>query len=284
MTLKETEEYILNRILLNYNYDEAKSIAKMLLKFHLKYDDIYYSMSYQKQLQGNIMGFINESVNRLQWNEPIQYVLGEAHFMGYDFIVTPDVLIPRRETEELVDLIVKRNNTNQELTVLDIGTGTGCIAIALNKLLLHSKVYAMDTSEAALDIAFRNSVKLKSTIEFLHADVLQLEAIEIDKFDIIVSNPPYVTLNESDLMHPNVVNHEPHLALFVPDNDALKFYRKIAQLASMSLKMNGKLYFEINENFAEAVKENMIQNNFSDLEIIKDMQSKDRIVCGIFRG
>lgn len=284
MTLKETEEYILNRILLNYNYDEAKSIAKMLLKFHLKYDDIYYSMSYQKQLQGNIMGFINESVNRLQWNEPIQYVLGEAHFMGYDFIVTPDVLIPRRETEELVDLIVKRNNTNQELTVLDIGTGSGCIAIALNKLLLHSKVYAMDTSEAALDIAFRNSVKLKSTIEFLHADVLQLEAIEIDKFDIIVSNPPYVTLNESDLMHPNVVNHEPHLALFVPDNDALKFYRKIAQLASLSLKMNGKLYFEINENFAEAVKEDMIQNNFSEVEIIKDMQGKDRIVCGIFRG
>ncbi len=241
-------------------------------------------MSYQKQLQGNIMGFINESVNRLQWNEPIQYVLGEAHFMGDDFIVSSDVLIPRRETEELVDLIIKRNITNHHLTVLDIGTGSGCIAITLFKHLINPKVYAMDISEDALDIAFRNSMKLKSTIEFLHADVLQLEAIEIDKFDIIVSNPPYVTFNESSLMHANVMNHEPHLALFVPDEDALKFYRKIAQLASISLKNNGKLYFEINENYAEAVKENMLQNNFAEVEIIKDMQGKDRIDCGVFLG
>ncbi len=284
MTLKETEEYILNRILLNYNYDEARSIAKMLLKFHLKFDDISYSISYQKQLPSNIMGVVNESINRLQWNEPIQYVLGEAHFMGYDFIVAPEVLIPRRETEELVDLIVKHHNTNNLVTVLDIGTGSGCIAISINKLLRNSKVYAMDISEGALDIAFRNTIKLKSTVEFLHADVLSLEAIEIDKFDIIVSNPPYVTMNESNLMHANVVNHEPHLALFVPDNDALKFYRKITSLASKSLKINGKLYFEINENFAEAVMKDMLQNNFSEIEVIKDMQGKDRIVYGTLQS
>lgn len=284
MTLKETEEYILNRILLNYNYDEAKSIAKMLLKFHLKFDDISYSMSFHKQLPSNSMGIINESINRLQWNEPIQYVLGEAHFMGHDFLVSPEVLIPRRETEELVDLIVRHHNTNNLVTVLDIGTGSGCIAISLNKLLRNSKVYAMDISEGALDIAFRNTVKLKSTVEFLHADVLSLEAIEIDKFDIIVSNPPYVTMNESNLMHANVVNHEPHLALFVPDNDALKFYRKIAFLASNSLKSNGKLYFEINENFAEEVKKYMDQYNFSEIEIIKDLQGKDRIVFGILQS
>ncbi len=284
MTLKETEEYILNRILLNYNYDEAKSIAKLLLKFHLKFDDISYSISYQKQLPSNIMGVVNESINRLQWSEPIQYVLGEAHFMGYDFIVAPEVLIPRRETEELVDLIVKHHNTNNLITVLDIGTGSGCIAISINKLLRNSKVYAMDISEGALDIAFRNTIKLKSTVEFLHADVLSLEAIEIDKFDIIVSNPPYVTMNESNLMHANVVNHEPHLALFVPDNDALKFYRKITSLASKSLKINGKLYFEINENFAEAVMKDMLQNNFSEIEVIKDMQGKDRIVYGTLQS
>ena len=284
MTLKETEEYILNRILLNYNYDEAKSIAKLLLKFHLKFDDISYSISYQKQLPSNIMGVVNESINRLQWSEPIQYVLGEAHFMGYDFIVAPEVLIPRRETEELVDLIVKHHNTNNLITVLDIGTWSGCIAISINKLLRNSKVYAMDISEGALDIAFRNTIKLKSTVEFLHADVLSLEAIEIDKFDIIVSNPPYVTMNESNLMHANVVNHEPHLALFVPDNDALKFYRKITSLASKRLKINGKLYFEIKENFAEAVMKDMLQNNFSEIEVIKDMQGKDRIVYGTLQS
>ncbi len=201
--------------------------------------------------------------------------------MGFDFLVTPDVLIPRRETEELVQLIFEQNHSKDPLTILDIGTGSGCIPIMLKKKLGKAKVYAIDISNSALDIAEKNAKKMNSEITFLQADILKMNALSFDTFDIIVSNPPYVTIQEKELMHRNVTEFEPHLALFVTDDDPLIFYRKISELAFKSLNSYGQLYFEINEKYANEVKEILMQFGFSHIEIIKDMQGKDRIVKGI---
>jgi release factor glutamine methyltransferase len=280
MTLKETEEYITKRILLHYNYDESRSIAKIALMYILKLDNINYSMTYHNEVPSGAFAQIHEYINHLQWAEPIQYITGEAHFMGFDFLVTPDVLIPRRETEELVSLILEENKSKLNPVVLDIGTGSGCIPIVIKKFMNNAKVYAIDISEKALDIASRNAMKLRADIEFLRANILETEDLLFDTFDVIVSNPPYVTEAEKELMHRNVLEYEPHLALFVPDNDALMFYKKITALAAKRLTTNGKLYFEINEKYAKEVQAIMQENNFSEINIIQDMQGKDRIVRG----
>ncbi len=280
MTLKDTEQYLIHRILLHYNYDEAKSISKMALQFILKLSNLNYSLSYRNEVPAAAFTTIHEFINRLQWGEPIQYITGVAHFMDCDFMVSPDVLIPRRETEELVDLIVQENNHRSPITILDIGTGSGCIAIMLSKYLNDAKVFAIDISDKALDIASRNAMKLKAELTLLQANILETEELKFDTFDVIVSNPPYVMEKEKELMHKNVLNYEPHLALFVPDFNALLFYHKIANLAQKCLNPKGHLYFEINENRAAEVCEILSLNNFINIEIRKDMQGKNRMVKG----
>ncbi|GAB4107820.1 peptide chain release factor N(5)-glutamine methyltransferase [Echinicola sediminis] len=215
----------------------------------------------------------------LQRGKPIQYIIGEAPFYGYEFKVSPAVLIPRNETEELVHLI-KKENPQSGLHLLDIGTGSGCIPITLFLEMEQAKVSAIDISEAALGIAQENAKKLKADVNFYHLDILQ-EDIPLNQLDILVSNPPYVRELEKAQMHQNVLEHEPELALFVSNEDPLVFYRTIAQKGRMALKTGGKLYFEINEALGKEMTELVEGLGYQGVRIHQDLQGKDRILSAI---
>jgi release factor glutamine methyltransferase len=221
---------------------------------------------------------LDEIAERINLEEPIQYILGTAWFYGRQFKVNPDVLIPRPETEELVDYIIKNYSSSNEITIVDIGTGSGCIAITLS-LELSSKVFATDVSEGALQLAKQNNHILEGRVTFLKHDILD-ENLLFREVDIVVSNPPYISSDERGSMKENVVAFEPHIALFAPVNDVLVFYRTIASKSVKSLKANGLLIMEINERFGKEVAEIYSTNGFSNVEIVKDMQGKDRFVVG----
>ena len=230
--------------------------------------DIILSACKQRELENIIF--------RLQKNEPIQYIRGYAEFCGRNFRVAPGVLIPRPETAELVDLIVKENPDARRL--LDIGTGSGCIAISLDKNLPDAKVDAWDISEEALAIARKNNEELDAQVTFRRQDVFSADGIQGTSYDIIVSNPPYVTETEKTEMEANVLDWEPELALFVPDEDPLRFYRRIAELGRELLRPGGKLYFEINQAYGQDMIRMIEMNQYRDVRVIKDIFGKDRIL------
>lgn len=220
---------------------------------------------------------VKEIVERLKQNEPIQYILGETEFYSLNLKVAPGVLIPRQETEELVDWILKTTK-DKNLKILDIGTGSGCIPVALKKNLPAASLTALDVSTEALRIAQSNALENKVEVQFLHADVLNWENREWDLYDIIVSNPPYVRHLEKKLMEANVLEHEPQLALFVSDDDPLLFYREIAQLAMRQLNSGGRLFFEINEFLGAEMLALLNDLGFRDIELRKDLNGKDRML------
>ena len=230
--------------------------------------DIILSECKQRELENIIF--------RLQKNEPIQYIRGFAEFCGRNFKVASGVLIPRPETAELVELIVKENPNARHL--LDIGTGTGCIAISLDKELPDIEVEAWDISEEALAIARKNNEDLEAGVRFLQRDVLSDDWEKVPSFDVIVSNPPYVTETEKKDMEPNVLNWEPSGALFVPDSDPLRFYRRIGELGRSMLTVGGRLYFEINRAFGEAVASMLRKQGYTNVRIRKDISGNDRYV------
>lgn len=225
-----------------------------------------------------------DAIERLKKHEPIQYIAGKTYFYDLELMVSPDVLIPRPETEELVDLIIKENyqlTTINYQRILDIGTGSGCIAIALKKNLPAADVSAIDISESALKLAEQNASKNNVSVNFLKADILNHSAygLLLDTYDLIVSNPPYVRESEKHLMLPNVIEHEPYLALFVEDNDALSFYKAIADFAlNGHLQQNGRLYFEINEYLYSELADLLKAKGFKNIEIKKDINDKARIL------
>lgn len=219
---------------------------------------------------------LNIILGRLITYEPIQYILGETEFFGLKLMVDRNTLIPRPETEELVELIIQENS-NSQLSVLDIGTGSGCIAIALAKHLERVEVSAWDFSQGALDMATKNAKLNDVNIQFHKVDVLS-DYPNDKKFDIIVSNPPYVLDSEKALMDDNVLSYEPHSALFVPDNKALLFYERIADIALNILKPSGKLYFEINQAKGKETVDMLKEKGFKDIELFKDLSKKDRMV------
>ncbi|PHX62175.1 MAG: protein-(glutamine-N5) methyltransferase, release factor-specific [Flavobacteriales bacterium] len=224
-------------------------------------------------------------ISELKTEKPIQYITGEAWFYGLRFEVNENTLIPRPETEELVEWIVdglKVKGKGQR--VLDIGTGSGCIPIALKKEIPNADVSAIDVSEKALEMARKNALDNQVEVNFILQDILQSSNLQIYKssnilFDIIVSNPPYVRNIEKQEIKKNVLEYEPHLALFVEDSDALLFYRKIAQLALKSLAPNGKLFFEINQYLAKETVELLEQLGFKNIELRKDFMGNDRMIC-----
>lgn len=220
------------------------------------------------------------ALSQLTKGKPIQYILGEAPFYGRDFYVTPYVLIPRFETEELVHLII-RETTMPAPSILDIGTGSGCISITLALEMPYSRVMGIDVSHESLKVAVSNANSLRAALDFKEVDILHDE-LPIGPWDIIVSNPPYVRYLEKKDMHQNVLAHEPPLALFVPDNDPLLFYRAITKKAARHLNHGGKLCFEINEAFGHEVKQLIEQEGFSKTIIHKDLQGKDRMVTAIW--
>ncbi|ESU23511.1 hemK protein [Flavobacterium enshiense DK69] len=224
-------------------------------------------------------------VSQLKEHRPIQYILGETEFFGLPFYVNENTLIPRPETEELVDWIIKENlqvEKNEGLRILDIGTGTGCIAISLAKNLPNAKVYAIDVSEKALATAQRNAERNQVAITFIHQSILETDDLQ-QKYDIIVSNPPYVRNLEKVEIKKNVLDFEPHSALFVEDNDALVFYRKITELATQNLSENGQLYFEINQYLGKEMVWLLEKYSFKNIELRKDIYDNDRMVRGVFR-
>lgn len=215
----------------------------------------------------------------LKTQKPIQYLLGSTWFYGLEFLVTPHTLIPRPETEELVELILKEQSTFVSPKILDIGTGSGCIAISLAKNKPAAKVSAIDFSEDALLTAKENAVLNKVDLSFVLQDILQTNALET--FDIIVSNPPYVRDLEKAEIQKNVLDFEPHSALFVPNDNALLFYKKIAELAIKALSPKGFLYFEINQYLGSETKEMVEQIGFKNVKIIKDVYGNNRMLSAV---
>lgn len=225
---------------------------------------------------------IEKALELLKLQKPIQYIIGETEFYGLPFKVNENTLIPRPETEELVEWILNTDLKNKEISILDIGTGSGCIAISLTKNLPEAKVYAIDVSEEALLVAKENAILNQVDLEFIKADILINSHEEFSflpkNFDIIVSNPPYVRELEKKIMKPNVLDNEPHLALFVKDENPLQFYEAITKFAINNLVENGHLFFEINEYLGKDMIRLLADNNFENIELKQDIFKKDRMI------
>ena len=235
----------------------------------------------EKEISIELGESLNTILTRLQTGEPVQYILGHNEFYGLPFKVNPSVLIPRPETEELVEWVLtsvdRSSLTNSN--ILDIGTGSGCIAISLKKNLPNASVFAIDISTGALETAKQNAKLNEVKVEFIHADILNPKLdIEHTKFNIIVSNPPYVTLYDKTQMHTNVTDFEPPSALFVPEDDPLIFYKAIADFSLHNLTASGLLFLEINESLGNETVELLQEKGFRDIELRKDMSGRDRMV------
>lgn len=227
-----------------------------------------------------------EALSQLRLQRPIQYVVGRTSFMGLDFIVKEGVLIPRPETEEVVQWVLDMTAENTDFesksstfNLLDIGTGSGCIAISLAKNLANAKVYGLDVSELALAVASKNAQENDTAVQFIHTDILGLDSLGM-KFNVIVSNPPYVRESEKSEMQPNVLLYEPENALFVPDNDALVFYKSIVKFAATNLENKGMLFLEINQYLGKETVQLLQAHDFSEIELRKDMYGNDRMLKG----
>lgn len=278
-------QYIKTGLAPIYGPEEANSISWLLAEHELGWTRTQISLRKQTPISPDIWQKFMTYLHRLQQHEPIQYVTGKAYFYDLELQVNPAVLIPRPETEELVHMIIQEFKTKSTFRLLDIGTGSGCIAIALNKNLPQATVYGLDISEDALAVAQINALSHEQPIQWLHHDIFS-DPLPLpgQSLDIIVSNPPYVLDSEKSLMRPNVLDFEPHLALFVPDTDALRYYNRIAQVAQHLLKHHGKLYFEINEQYAEAIKTMLLANQFESIQSIKDLFGKDRFISAVYAG
>lgn len=252
--------------------DEVQAIALAIMEknFQVTLTEIIS----QKEIYDTDVSNIIQRVNN---HEPLQYIFGEADFYGRKFEVDPSVLIPRPETELLIQEVLKHKF--EAPRILDVGTGSGCIAITLQLEIPNSKVTALDVSERALAMGKKNSQKLKADVEFIQGNFLY--DLSLPEFDVIVSNPPYVCESERESMNQNVVDFEPHQALFVPDNDALIFYKAIAAKGKTFLKSKGKIFVEINERFGKEIKELFEVSGFNSVQIIKDLDGKDRIVSAV---
>lgn len=275
MKAKQIWEETSKRLEKVYDKREAESIAYLLLEdlYGLKREDIIVGNN-----RGIAEDLLSKAVDRLLQNEPVQYITGVTYFYGRIFKVGRGVLIPRPETEELVDLIIKENDISRP-KVLDIGVGSGCIAITL-ALEIGGEVIGTDNSAHAISLASGNASFLKASVGLEKRDILQ-DDFNFSELDIVVSNPPYIPESDRSQMHANVLDYEPDEALFVTDDDPLLFYRKIGTRAREALKVGGKLYFEIHERFGIEVKDLLEKLDYGSVKIHQDMQGKDRIISAI---
>ncbi|SDQ69064.1 peptide chain release factor N(5)-glutamine methyltransferase [Flagellimonas zhangzhouensis] len=265
-----------------YPKEEIDSFFYNCIEHYLKLERFILAIQPEYVLTKEEEQPLFEALSQLKLQKPLQYILGTAHFMDLELQVNENVLIPRPETEELVQWILDdcQVERSRDLKVLDIGTGSGCIAIALAKHLPNAKVYALDVSKEAIKVAEENAENNGVEVTFIQQDILELEfELELEhKFDIIVSNPPYVRKLEKQEIQNNVKDFEPHLALFVKDNNPLVFYEAIAQFSKNHLVENGKLYFEINQYLGEETATLLKAHNFSEIELRKDIFGNDRML------
>lgn len=277
---RQLYHYIVNRITA-YPPKETQAITFMLLEHYLRLRNVDVLVdrpiaTTEAQPDWDLI------IDRLNHNEPIQHIIGSAEFCGLVFQVSSSVLIPRPETEELVQLVTREYaEPDEKPSILDIGTGSGCIAIVLARFLPHASVHAWDVSEEALDVARENARQLLADVNFAKQDMLNVTfplANAPEKFDCIVSNPPYVTYSEADHMQPNVLRFEPHQALFVEDKDPLLFYKAIADFGKFHLLSGGKCFVEINEHFGLETKKVFEERDYKSVVLLKDIHGKDRFV------
>ncbi len=284
MKIKDYRAQFIQKLSLIYDTTESERFFYLILEEKKQLKRVDLALNPELAFSKDEIQFWNSILEKLLKEIPIQYLLGKTSFYGLDFEVNPDVLIPRPETEELVEWIVesqKPKAKSQKITILDIGTGSGCIAISLAKNIQNAEVFAIDVSEKALATARKNAKINNVNIVFIQKNILETYGLE-QQFDIIVSNPPYVRNLEKQEIKKNVLDNEPHLALFVEDNDVLVFYRKIAELAQKNLSPNGKLFFEINQYLGKEMMELLQKMNFKNIELRKDIYGNDRMIKAKF--
>ena len=257
---------------------EVQAMIRIICEDVFNYDPVDVALRQESELPDFAAERISDIISRLRRHEPLQYIVGTALFHGHKFKVTPAVLIPRPETEQLVDLIVDEN-TASDLRVLDMGTGSGCIAISLARALKFAQVDAFDISQDALAVARENAADLKVKVRLFQSDMLAPQPAA--RYDIIVSNPPYICWSEREAMDRNVLDYEPGQALFVPDNDPLLFYKAIAPYAAQSLERGGRLYLEINQRFGNEVKRLLEACGLDEVRIIEDSFGRVRFAAAV---
>ncbi|CAM4302633.1 peptide chain release factor N(5)-glutamine methyltransferase [Zobellia nedashkovskayae] len=285
MVLKEIKNIYHKELDELYAKEEVDSFFYLLIEHYLKLQRFVLALQPNLTLTKEEEQPLFEALSGLKLQRPVQYIIGSTNFMDLYFEVNENVLIPRPETEDLIRWIVEKVKTNQPerksgLRILDIGTGSGCIAITLAKLLPDAKIFALDVSKKALEIAKRNAERNALKVEFVHADILNFDGFA-SNFDVIVSNPPYVREMEKREMHKNVLEHEPELALFVSDENPLVFYKAITEMAKQNLSEKGLLFFEINQYLAKETEALLHQHNFIEIEVRKDIFGNDRMTKGI---
>ena len=287
MKISELKAHFIKSLEDLYPSEEIQSFFTILSEKYLNLSRLELALNPQREVLASDAEIFHKAVLRLEKEEPIQYITGETEFFGLIFKVNEHTLIPRPETEELVDWVISQQNSNlnfdKEISILDIGTGSGCIAISLAKNLINSKVHALDISEGALKMARKNALENNVSVDFFQKDILDATSFsnsdESEKqYDIIVSNPPYIRELEKELMKANVLNYEPATALFVQNEDALLFYREISKFSKKHLKNDGILYFEINENFKGELVELLRAEGFRKVEVRQDIYGKDRML------
>ena len=279
MLLSEFRIYFRKILSEFYSNREIDTFFKILIDFYFDWKSTFIGLNPNYFLDSNQLKKLKFALAELELGKPIQYVTNQAFFLNNDFYVNDSVLIPRPETEELVKWVLDDINEYKIKSphLMDIGTGSGCIAISLAKANREIKLTAIDLSKEALIIAKKNAFKHKVKIDFVQEDIQSLSYLN-RTFDIIVSNPPYIHPDEKKDILPNVLNHEPHMALFTPNNDPIYFYRLIINFASKVLKSLGSLYLEINPKFLELLKSNFSSRNFSEVEVRNDIFGKPRML------
>lgn len=279
MLLSEFRIYFRKILSEFYSNREIDTFFKILIDFYFDWKSTFIGLNPNYVLDSNQLQKLKFALAELELGKPIQYVTNQAFFLNNDFYVNDSVLIPRPETEELVKWVLDDINEYKITSphLMDIGTGSGCIAISLAKANREIKLTAIDLSKEALIIAKKNAFKHKVKIDFVQEDIQSLSHLN-RTFDIIVSNPPYIHPDEKKDILPNVLNHEPHMAIFTPNNDPIYFYRLIINFASKVLKSLGGLYFEINPKFLELLKSNFSSRNFSEVEVRNDIFGKPRML------
>lgn len=286
MRLKDLQDIFHKELDEIYGKEEVNSFFFMLINEFYNVHRIELALQPETAITKEEQEPVFKALDDLKKQIPIQHILGKTEFFGIQLHVNNKVLIPRPETEELVSLVlqnVKNQITNSKtLSILDVGTGSGCIAISLAKNLQNAKIYALDVSPEALKIAIENAKLNNVEVEFIEADILNPETWDLEfqnlKFDAIVSNPPYVRQQEKQEIRNNVLDNEPHLALFVKDDDALQFYKAISQFSSNNLSKKGLLFFEINEYLGDEMIQLLDEDNFKNIELKKDMFGKNRMI------
>jgi release factor glutamine methyltransferase len=268
----------LREALLPFYGKESDMLSYILLETYLNIDRKDCIAGREVRIEDQMFSILDEAVEKLKKYEPVQYITGKTHFFGRELKIRPGVLIPRQETEELIQLIKTKNDKKHPL-ILDIGSGSGCIAVTLALEIVDSTVYAVDKYRAGVELTRENSRGLGAGVIVNQLDIFS-ENLSFSEFDIIVSNPPYVTESEKVYMKPNVMNYEPHEALYVPDENPTLFYQRILEIAETALKPGGLLFFEINEAFGSEINFLLNARGFREVEVYKDIHGKDRFAYG----